>query len=76
MQRALAAAKAQDVPQSGVYDGATAAAVARYQKQAGINVSGAVDAATRDRLGVKPAAEPGKPRCPGPAPLTRAVKRS
>jgi len=66
VQRALAAAKAQDVPQSGVYDGATAAAVARYQKQAGINVSGAVDAATRDRLGVKPAAEPGKPGVPAP----------
>ena len=44
----------------------TAAAVARYQKQAGINVSGAVDAATRDRLGVKPAAEPGKPGVPAP----------
>lgn len=36
----------------GVYDTATAMAVARFQKQAGINVSGVVDAATRDKLGL------------------------
>ena len=66
VQRALAAAKAAGVPQSGVYDGATAAAVARYQKQAGINVSGAVDAATRDRLGIKPPPAPAKPGVPAP----------
>lgn len=38
----------------GVYDTATALAVARYQKQAGLNVSGVVDPATADKLGLKP----------------------
>lgn len=38
----------------GVYDTATALAVARYQKQAGLNVSGVVDQATADKLGLKP----------------------
>jgi hypothetical protein len=36
----------------GVYDTATALAVARFQKQAGLNVSGVVDAATREKLGL------------------------
>ena len=51
MQRALAAAKIA-VDQDGIYDAATAAAVARFQKQNGINVSGVVDTATRQQLGV------------------------
>jgi peptidoglycan hydrolase-like protein with peptidoglycan-binding domain len=38
----------------GVYDIATALAVARFQKQAGINVSGVVDDATAEKLGLKP----------------------
>ena len=50
VQRALAAAKIA-VEQDGVYNSATAGAVARFQKQKGINVSGVVDAATRQRLG-------------------------
>jgi hypothetical protein len=36
----------------GVYDTATALAVARFQKQSGLNVNGVVDAETRDRLGL------------------------
>jgi murein L,D-transpeptidase YcbB/YkuD len=51
VQRSLAAAKIP-VEQDGVYSPSTAAAVARFQKQQGINVSGAVDAATRQRLGL------------------------
>ena len=50
MQRALAEAKIS-VEQDGEYNSATAAAVARFQKQNGLNVSGVVDAATRRRLG-------------------------
>jgi peptidoglycan hydrolase-like protein with peptidoglycan-binding domain len=46
----------------GVYDTATALAVARYQKQAGINVSGVVDTATSEKLGLKP------PQSSSPAP--------
>ncbi len=49
-QRALAAAKTS-VDQDGEYNSATAGAVARFQKQNGLNVSGVVDAATRQRLG-------------------------
>jgi hypothetical protein len=52
-------------PQTGTYDAATAVAVARYQKQQGLNVDGVVDAELRRRLGVKPqpATPPGaKPR--------------
>ncbi|MBV8505372.1 MAG: peptidoglycan-binding protein [Alphaproteobacteria bacterium] len=51
VQRALAAAEIS-VEQDGEYDSATAGAVARFQKQNGLNVSGVVDAATRRRLGV------------------------
>ena len=50
VQRALAAAKIS-VEQDGEYNSATAGAVARFQKQNGLNVSGVVDAATRWRLG-------------------------
>ena len=50
LQRALAAAKIS-VEQDGEYNSATAGAVARFQKQNGLNVSGVVDAATRRRLG-------------------------
>ena len=60
VQRALAAAKI-GTPQNGKYDGATAAAVARFQKANGLNVDGVVNAATRQKLGVKP--EP--PQSPG-----------
>jgi hypothetical protein len=58
VQRALGSAKIT-APQTGTYDGATAAAVAQYQKQNGLNVDGVVNAATRDKLGVKPAPQPG-----------------
>jgi hypothetical protein len=51
VQRALVAAKIT-VAEDGVYSPATAAAVARFQKQKGINVSGVVDSATRQRLGI------------------------
>jgi peptidoglycan hydrolase-like protein with peptidoglycan-binding domain len=57
VQHALAAAKTP-VPQNGVYDGATAAAVAHFQKQSGLNVDGVVDNATRQKLGVKAEAPP------------------
>jgi hypothetical protein len=50
VQRALAAAKIS-VEQDGEYNSATSGAVARFQKQNGLNVSGVVDAATRRRLG-------------------------
>ena len=58
LQRALAAAK-QPIGQDGVYSISTATAVARFQKQKGINVSGVVDAATRRALGLRvPAPRP------------------
>jgi hypothetical protein len=50
VQRALTAAKIP-VEQDGEYNSATAGAVARFQKQNGLNVSGVVDEATRRRLG-------------------------
>ena len=53
VQSALAAAGIT-APQNGVYDPATAAAVARFQKANGLNVDGVVDPATRRKLGVKP----------------------
>jgi hypothetical protein len=51
IQHALAAAKVA-VEQNGVYNSSTAAAVARFQKQNGMNVNGVVDGATRQRLGL------------------------
>lgn len=51
VQQALAAANIA-VTEDGVYTAATAVAVARFQKQNGINVSGVVDSATRQRLGI------------------------
>jgi len=51
VQKALAAAKIP-VDQDGVYSSSTAAAVARFQKERGINVNGIVDAVTRQRLGM------------------------
>jgi hypothetical protein len=51
VQRALAAAEIP-VEQDGVYNPSTAAAVARFQKQKGINANGVVDAMTRHRLGI------------------------
>ena len=59
-QHALNAAKIS-AAQTGIYDGATAAAVARFQKQSGLNVDGIVDAATRDKLGIKPLPQPAPP---------------
>ena len=60
VQHALAARNIA-VEQNGVYGAGTAAAVARFQKQNGLNISGVVDAATRQRLGL-----PGEPgRLPG-----------
>ena len=61
VQKAVEASEVEPFA-DGVYDTATALAVARYQKQAGINVSGVVDAATRDRLGLNP------PPPPSPSP--------
>jgi hypothetical protein len=61
VQRALAAAQFA-APPTGVYDAATAVAVARFQKQNGLNVDGVVDAETRRKLGVKP--EPPTPAGP------------
>ena len=61
VQRALAAAK-QPIGQDGVYSISTATAVARLQKQKGINVSGVVDAPTRQALGL---------RAPAPRPAGR-----
>lgn len=54
VQQALAANKIA-VSVSGAYDGATAAAVARFQKAKGLNVDGVVDAATRKKLGIQEA---------------------
>ena len=53
VQQALAAAHIA-APQNGAYDGATAAAVARFQKANDLNVNGVADAATRLKLGLKP----------------------
>lgn len=64
VQRALADAGIA-VPQNGVYDPATAVAVTRFEKKKGLDVDGVVDAAVRDRLGIK--TEPSQPH-PGPAP--------
>ena len=60
VQHALNAANVS-APQTGIYDGATAVAVARFQKQSGLNVDGVVDAATRDKLGLKPLSQPTPP---------------
>ena len=51
VQRALA------LPETGAYDGATAAAVARFQKENGLGQNGVVDAATRAKLGLPPAGD-------------------
>src|SRR5580704_11717925 len=68
VQKALAAA-GMTAPQSGVYDGGTAAAVAQFQKKNGLNADGVVNAATRQKLGVKPEpAKPGGPPKPGGRP--------
>ncbi len=40
------------VEQDGVYNPPTATAVARFQKQKGMNANGVVDDATRQRLGM------------------------
>jgi hypothetical protein len=65
VQKALAAA-GMTAPQSGVYDGGTAAAVAQFQKKNGLSADGVVNAATRQKLGVKPEpAKPGGPPKPG-----------
>ena len=68
VQQALAAA-GQPAPQTGVYDGATAAAVARFQKKSGLNVDGVVNADTRQKLGVKP-----PPGAPNPEPRPPAAR--
>lgn len=72
VQQALAAV-GQAAPQTGIYDGATAAAVARFQKKSGLNVDGVVDADTRQKLGVKPppSAPSPEPRPPGGRPPGR-----
>jgi hypothetical protein len=53
VQHALAAAQIE-VPPTGTYDGATAAAVARFQKANSLNVNGVVDWTTRRKLGIDP----------------------
>lgn len=61
VQRALAAAHF-NVPQTGLYDGATALAIARFQKRKGLNLDGVADSATLRKLGVSPQpAEPNQP---------------
>ena len=62
VQQALAANAKLEVPLNGTYDGATAVAVARYQKQQGLNVDGVVDAEVRRRLGIKAEPPPAAPR--------------
>jgi hypothetical protein len=57
VQGALAAAGIKS-PQSGLYDPATAVAVAQFQKANGLNSNGVVDAPTRRKLGLSPG--PGK----------------
>jgi|HubBroStandDraft_6_1064221.scaffolds.fasta_scaffold161296_2 hypothetical protein len=54
------AVKANEIERfsDGVYDTATALAVARYQKASGLNVSGVVDAPTAAKLGLKPPEKP------------------
>jgi hypothetical protein len=66
VQRALAEATIP-APQNGRYDGATAVSVARFQKHSGLGVNGIVDAATRQKLGIKAEpTQPGGPRRPPP----------
>jgi hypothetical protein len=54
------AVKANEVEafSDGTYDVATALAVARFQKAAGLNVSGVVDPPTAEKLGLKPSPAP------------------
>jgi hypothetical protein len=59
-QKAVAAQQVEPFA-DGVYDTATALAVARFQKKAGLNVDGAVDAKMRDALGLKPPSVPARP---------------
>jgi peptidoglycan hydrolase-like protein with peptidoglycan-binding domain len=66
VQNALAAANIPVDP-TGAYDGPTAAAVARFQKQNSLTVNGVVDAATWRKLGVKAEATPW---APAPQPST------
>jgi hypothetical protein len=72
VQKALKPAQGKSFA-DGVYDGATAVAVAAFQKQAGLNIDGVVNAKTRDKLGVvtPPAAaapvSPAVPAKPRPA---------
>jgi hypothetical protein len=63
VQRAVAVQQVEPFTE-GVYDTATALAVARFQKQAGINVDGTVDEKTREALGIKPPLKP-IPLAPG-----------
>lgn len=67
VQQALAAANVA-VNQGGAYDGPTAAAVARFQKQNSLNVNGVVDAPTWQKLGVKAEAAPQGQPAPGSPP--------
>lgn len=60
----------------GVYDGPTALAVARFQKQAGLNVDGVVDAATRDKLGIKPPPASSPPASATPRPGKSAAPKN
>jgi Putative peptidoglycan binding domain len=64
VQQALPADKQAGLV-AGTYDTAMALAVAKYQKDSGLNVDGVVDAKTRDKLGIKP---PPPPPLPQPVP--------
>ncbi len=64
VQKALPADKGKGLT-DGVYDTATALAVAQFQKNSGLNIDGVVDAKTLDKLGIEP---PPLPAPPSPAP--------
>ena len=64
VQKALPADKGKGLT-DGVYDTATALAVAQFQKDSGLNIDGVVDAKTLDKLGIEP---PPLPAPPSPAP--------
>jgi hypothetical protein len=61
VQKAVAATEVEPFA-PGIYDTATALAVARFQKKSGMNISGVVDAATRQKLGLTPPPAPPAPK--------------
>jgi peptidoglycan hydrolase-like protein with peptidoglycan-binding domain len=72
VQRAFAAAHF-DLPQTGLYDAATALAIGRFQKRNGLNLDGVADSATLHKLSVEPErAEPNQP--PGAGRPARRIR--